>query len=288
MDKPLIDSLKREPYSKKELIEILKEAFPSDSREALRKRMERAIKKLKALDLVTEREEKYCWYIYLNVLDENYNVRLEHSKKLIPALRRVAGEFWVKGEDEEQINGFVKINDESIETHLIAYPEIIELREEYQKSKNRAKEEKDQFISRLNEKVYETFGDKIIETTGLDSGSYVKITMASIIYKMMVSKKNPPIPAEIGGLGNVVMIGIARVSNDIDLVGAINDFIKKVTEDEFNVSIIDGVEKREEETTRIWKEFQKKIQELIVKIYSGEPLKPKCRTCPEVYNLSEK
>jgi hypothetical protein len=285
VDKPLIDALKREPYSKKDLIEILHEAFPSDSREAIRKRLERAIKKLKILGLVTERDGEYCWYIYPNFLDENYNVKLEHSKKLIPALRRIAGERSYYDENENHIPGYLQTNDECIESHLVAYPEIWSRLKNYKTLEQKIKQKKEQMLIELDKKVKTIFGEKTIERNpSLYSKNYVSDKIPFIIYRLVSNKENINIQnfrGEIRGAGTSLAVGIQFLEK-------MKQFFNTEVTNEHNILSISQIEKMQQEAFKLQNEIKKSTMDLIMRINSGEPLKARCRTCPEVFNLPDK
>ena len=280
MNKQLIDALKSEPYSKKELLEIYQEFFPSKSKDTLRKRLERDLSKLDYLGLIEERGDKYFWYIYINFLDENYEVKLGHSNKLIPALRRIAGEKYYG--EEDNIWKILRINDECLESHLMAYPEIYEDLQEYRKLKHKVEQDKKQLMTQLNGKVKKAFGEKITEDLKtLYSKSYVRKNIPSLIYRIIASKSSPPIRVE----REEIVVGDVVVAGGSHLFDEIREFLLREIGDESNISTIYQIEKMEEEALNLQKRYQKRTLELIMKINSGEPLKVKCNTCPEVYDL---
>ena len=285
MNKQLIDALKCRSYSKKELLEVLKEDFPSDSRDAMRKRLERHLSKLITLGLVEKRGNKYCWYIYLNFLDENYTVKLNHSRGLIPALRRISGEYGCYNDQEKTILGYAKNNDECVESHLLAYPEIFGIYQEFQKLRHKMEEEKKQFLTKLNERVKKAFREiKIADNYPRTSEIYVRKQISSLIYRLVISKSSPNLRV----VGEHVFVGDIQVARGFHLFERIKEFLRRETEDESNISIITRIEKREKDSSIIQNKLRKKMLELISRVNSGEKLKSKCNNCPEVYNIPEK
>lgn len=288
MDKLLIDALKLEPKTKKELIEVLRKFYSKKSYDSLRKRVERALSKLCTLRLVEQRGEKYCWYIYVNFLDENYNVKLNHSNKLISALRRIAGEHWIEDNEEDTILGYKKRNDECAESHLVAYPEIFKLLQESQKLKNKGEQEKEQLFSRLDEKVKKVFGKKLIEITHRlyyeSNENFVRNNISSLIFHMLKSKRSIPIRIH----KEEIAIGEVLVARGSHFFEKIKNLVMDETEDQSNISTMTRIEKIEEESSKIQKKLRRKVLDLVMRINSGEPLKLKCNTCPEVYDLPRK
>ena len=275
----------REPYTKKELLEVLKEAFPSDSMDALRKRLERALTKLITLGLVEKRGNKYCWYFYVNFLDENYAVKLNHSRELIPALRRIAGDYGCYDDQEKTILKYARNKDECVESHLIAYPEIFGIYQEFQNLKRKMEAEKEQFLTKLNGRLKKAFREiKIADTYPRTSEIYVRKHISSLIYRIVENKSSPHLRV----VGEYILVGDIQVARGSHLFERIKEFLMRETEDESNISIINRIEKREKDFSIIQNKLRKKMLELIMKINSGEPLKAKCRTCPEVYDLPKK
>ena len=284
MNKPLIDALKSEPYTKKDLIEILKENF-SKSHDTLRKMLERQLPKLITLGLVEERGDKYFWYIYLNFLDENYNVKLKHSQKLIPALRRIAGERNYYDENENHILGYLQANDECAESHLVVYPEIYKPLKEYKLLKQKIEEKKEQLLIELDKKVKNVFGEKTIEkNSSLYSENYVSNNIPFVIYRLISNKKD----ALVHNFRGEIRVDGTSLAIGSHFFDKMKHFLNNETTNEYNISSISQIEKMQREVFKFQKKFQKKTMDLIMKINSGEPLKAKCRTCPEVYDLPKK
>ena len=282
MNKPLIDALKSEPYTKKELLEILKENF-SKSHDTLRKMLERQLPKLITLGLVEERGDKYFWYIYLNFLDENYETKLNHSRKLIPALRRVAGDIYYD-EEENHILGYLQANDECAESHLGVYPEIYTPLEEYKILKQKIEQKRERLLIELDEKVKGVFGEKTIEKNPtLFSENYVRDNIPSLIYQLISSKKD----VSVRNFRGEIRVGASSVGHGSQFFDKIKQFLNSEIRNESNISAISQIEKMKKESFKLQKEFQRKTMDLIMRINSGEPLKAKCRTCPEVYQISK-
>lgn len=200
-------------------------------------------------------------------------------------MRRIAGEFWVQNKEEDQILGYKKNNDECVEAHLLAYPEIFDPFQKYRNIKSKLELERKWFFDKLQEKTKKVFLEKVTGgNPDLGSVKYVMTILPSSIYEIVASKRSFDIKVDGGKLSieNVLMTKHGRWSEKIQ------DFLIRETKDENNISTINRIEKMEQDANNRQKVFQKKTRELIMKINSGEPLKPKCNTCPEVYDLPKK
>jgi hypothetical protein len=288
--KQIIDALKVKPRSKKELLDILRGDSTTSSQkspEALRKECERHLKKLQDLGLVETRQDKYCWYIYIDEFkgQEDYHVKLNHSIRLVPALRRVASIYMSRyshepNESESQED--IVILDKCAEDHLRAYRDIWVLFESLSSMREKAEQAKEKFNTRLMDKLESEFKNRVVKSSGkIRSKSFVTSNIPLVIRSLISG--NRPLSLEADENGRIWLEGslIAR-GNHLFKV-KVKKFLEREIIDESNIEAAYQIQKIEEEALTAQPSFQREARKLIIRIESGEPLLGGCETCPKVY-----
>jgi len=286
--KQIIDALEKKPCNKKELLTILRDLFPKKHEEALRKKCERSLNKLRTLGLVEEHNGVYHWYFYLNIYEghEDRNAKLLHSKRLVPAMKRIAGIYAhpnltgqpIEFESQEE----ALIRDACAEKHLSAYEIIWPRFGELERKKETAEKEKDKFNLYLTQKLRTAFGGKLVNSSkGNRSKSYVKDNIPSLVYSQILSNQQP-LPLEVTDDGEIWLDGLL-IAKDKGLYSKVKRFIEKETTDESNIATAFQIRKIGNETFEDQLKLQHEVQKLIMRIECGEPLLGSCETCPKIY-----
>jgi len=285
--KHILNALKDKPYSKKELIRILKKKFPQSSEEASRKKCERYLRKLQGLGLVEKRGDKYCWYTYENLFKdrEDYSAKLLHSRQLILALREITGirlpRYSVSGQEEyvspEDMTLFVKC----AEDHLRAYPEVWRFLEDSKRIREKVERERGMFCANLMEKLRKEFEKEPIVEPNKASRcqSFVKSNLPLLIYTHIVYGSPTALRLE----REKIWFGGSLVAKGSHLSNSIREFVKRETEDESNIEAARRIGKIEGKAVEPQRRLQQEIRKLILRIESGEPLLGGCEICPRIY-----
>lgn len=283
----LVNALKDKCHSKEELICILWDNFRNKSREALRKRCARYLRKLQGLGLVEKRGDKYCWYIYINDFKdrEDGDTKLLHSHKLISALRRIAEIIWpryVVAPQKEYVSAEdMEILEKCAEDHLRAYPEIWRFLEDSKRIREKVERERGRFCANLMEKLRKEFEKEPIVESNKASRyqSFVKNNIPLLIYTHIVYGSPTALRLE----GEKIWFGDRLVAEGSHLSNSIREFIKRETEDEFNIEAARRIKKIEEDAFIPQQKLQQEIRKLVLRIESGEPLLGGCEICPKLY-----
>jgi len=278
---------------------ILQEYFSKSSEEALRKKCERALKKLQNLGLVEKRGDKYCWYIYVNNFKdrEDYNAKLLHSQKLIPALRRIAGiessspaRYSVEEMKEEHLApADMSILLGCVEDHLRAKPAIWRLLEEFREMKKSAEEKREKFEEDLMEKLRTEFGVEPVKAghaTSLRLPSFIGNNIPSLVYAH-IRYENSELPEIKIEDNELIWLGSYQVAKGKQIEGKVKKFLECEVKGKSNMATVSKISKIEDRAIEVSRELQKEIRKLILKIESGEPLLGGCEECPKVYIKSE-
>jgi len=306
----LVDALRERCCSKEELISILESLLPNRSKEALRKRVERFLSKFEELGLVEKRGDKYCWYFYPHLgAGEDLHAKVEHSKKLIPALLMIAEigspEFsHISSRGEE-------LNIAAAEEHLYHYPKIWQLLEDYRKLKERA----DECDRRFNEKVLnslrEEFGDKVHKYSP-ELQRFVSESVVFEIYHYINNRIHPISDAE-GKINWEYKVDLAELGRSFESKEAtlhikgeevkvkelwfrgtlvargeelhekVKEFVKREVMKQSNIEEVKRSRalRYEAYNKKLFK-LQDEIRILRHKIECGEPLRGRCSLCPEI------
>jgi hypothetical protein len=284
--KKMIDALKGRPYSKKELMKALNEPFTESSREALRKWCGRQLRKLQDWGLVEEREDKYCWYIYVNDFKgyEDRDAKL-HSQKLIPALRRIPG-IYVSRYSTQEPNDLETAEDIQIQRncagdHLRAYPEIWSHFDNISRIREKVELEKEKFNACLMNKLESKFRKKVVKSCrGIRLRNFVMGSIPSLVYSQILEDR--PLSIEIEKEGKI-WLGNTLVASGEKIGNRVRKFLEEEITDESNIAAAHQIWKIEMEAFAVQPIFQIEVRKLIMRLESGEPLLGGCDTCPEVY-----
>jgi predicted transcriptional regulator len=287
---PLIDGLIQRPSTKKQLLSMLQAVFPSKTREALRKLVERNLQKLQSYGLVQKRGDYYCWYLYLNDFKsfEDRDAKLSHSRKLVPALRRLVGislGFYSVGQPmETESQEDSRIRDVCAETHLASYPDIWKQFEDFRRNVEQAEREKKRFSDHLKEKLTAVFGEGSVQSSSArgKSDSYVSENMPSLIYRQILEKRRS-VDVKLNEDSETIWVEGIMIAKGKSLLGQITDFITEEIRDESNLATVYKVVEIEKRTSEVQSKLQECVRRLIMRIEAGEPLLGGCDTCPKVY-----
>jgi len=168
----IINELREQPRTKKDLIKLISNEF-NKRPDAARKNVERRLKELKEWGLIEKKGDCIYWYIYFDIFEkhEDYELKLRHSKLLIPGLKYLvslqdiqSGVYYPTYEDGKPVplEELEKLKEYAKE-HLKTYPDICEILEEYEKRDNEIKE-----IHDKHKQLQELIGDLI---TGIIHGT---------------------------------------------------------------------------------------------------------------------
>ena len=285
--KQLINALKVRPRSKKELMDVLKEDSTTSfqkSPEALRKRCERHLKKLEEDGLIEARGDKYCWYIYVNEFDgqEDYHAKLNHSIRLIPAFRRIAGinvPHYSNGPNESKEDAIML--DECARDHLRSYQGIWALFESLRSMREKAEQAKGEFNTCLMDKLESEFKEKLAKSNrDIRLKSHVTSNIPSLIHSLILN--NIPLSIETDKDGSIWLEG-SLIARGNHLFKRVKEFLERETVDESNITAVYQIQKIEEQALAAQLSLQREVRKLIIRIESGEPLLGGCETCPKVY-----
>jgi len=284
--KLFIDALKKYPRSEKELEDLLKKEFmrkgmPTLKSDSIYKSTKREREYLEALKLIEERDEKYCWYIYVNDLKKNYEAKVNHSQGLIPALERIAGIISsrysigssVKFVSEVDMSFLIK----NALDHLRTYPEVWKLREDQNEKRARVSQARENFNNNLMEKLKNEFiGTPIIKPKLRSPQNFVGNNIPSLIYDQLFYGDNLTLTLE----GEQIFFGDCLVAKgNPELYNRIESFINREVEDEANIVAVKKNKKIEREIDEASQKLKDEIRKLISRIEPGWALVGECEIC---------
>jgi len=286
----IIDALKIKCLTNDEVNQIMRERLSSWNDENLRKRRLRYITRLEKLGLLKKRGNKYCWYIYINDLkdQEDYDLKLLHSRKLIPALRSIAG-INLPRYDVEQQEGYVSEADRRIllrcaEDHLRAYPEVWRLLEDYRRREYEVERERELFCSNLMGSLRNEFSkESIVEPRKAKGNRFVVSTVPLQIYNHLLYG-SPRLP-ELQG--DEVWFGNVKVAKGSGLPHRIVEFIKRETEKKVANEAVMRIKKIQHEVIEIRRGLEYEIRKLILGIQSSIPIIGGCEICVRAQIISD-
>lgn len=289
--KAVIEALKKKCLMKEEVELIIIEKKSNIKKDALRKRRGRCLEKLKTLGLVQQRGEKYCWYIYPNLFKnlKNHNIKWEHSRLLIPALRELAGlrvnRIHLAAPHEEYVDPYeMEILTECAKEHLLLYKDIYSLLEDSMNKNNNYHRLKEQLEDNLKGKLRRIFGEPMDAIKGSLEPSFVGKNIPFIIYHNLMYGSSISLDLmgeDIRAFGQAA--GGYVVAKGSQLFEKLKDFIKRETEDQSNIIAAKQVLKSERDWTKSHNKLKDEIRKLIIRIKGGETLRGECKTCPRVY-----
>ncbi len=307
--KDIIEALKEKPCSKKELIDVLRKNLRNKGQEALRKRCERFLRNLQDLGLVEKREDKYYWYFYPHLRElESYQAKVEHSKRLIPALLVIAEVERLYLPSSGLSGEELKIFMEDVEQHLQYYEEIWGLLEDYRSLKKQAEERRESFVSGLKRELKSQFGEEVREwRTNMES--FVSTSLPWEVFHFIHEKLLSDTDAEGDAKRPCYKIGPEEVEKSFAFEVAevegkgvraeqllfdgylvargsqshrVKEFIKSKLVDPTSIGAVKEIRRIEHESRKRLQELQDRIMRLKHRIESGEPLTGECRDCPKI------
>jgi hypothetical protein len=303
--KLLIDCLREEPCTRKKLRRKMVESFPEVSGSALSHGLGRCLEKLKEWGLVTEWESTegknvYYWYFYPNLKEpESYQAKVEHSRKLIPALKLIAELRRVRELEFTDLRE-MRLCMEAAEEHLKYYPEIWGMLDKYRGLVREADEGEEEFRGRIEGLLRERFGDEVREYSPKHE-SFVSIKIPYEIYSYINGRLQPEYdekgdvrrwlyihePSELKSLfkveGEELWFRDVIVAKGISLHQEVRKLIEDEVTSEENIGKVEEIRwKRYEAYAKILPKLQDEISSLIHRIECGEPLKGRCSREPEI------
>jgi hypothetical protein len=231
-----------------------------------------------------KRGDKYCWYIYVDLWKdrEDYYVKLNHSAKLIPALRRVASIYMpshLQKENQYESPADAAINERCAEDHLRADSRVWMLLDDYQRLVVRAQRERDRFNACLAQKLVKEFGSKPVEARKSSKlKSFIGNNIPLVIYSQIAYEPSPFVKSK----DRKIWVGDTLIAKG-QLLGKVTKFVVRETADKSNMLIVSQIKKVEGDASDAQGRLQEEIRRLILKIESGQPLVGGCETCPQVY-----
>jgi len=289
--KSIIEALRARCRSVKDLKDIVNKKYPELSSDAVRKRVSRYLKELVKLGLVEERDGEYCWYIYINDLKdrEDYDVKLNHSREMIPALRQIAGITLARDTfgPDEYIDENLRYLEKGAEDHLMSgYPDVWNLLTDYREEKEKVKHRRNLFYSALMEKMRKKFEKETILEPGKEGRhqSFIGNNIPSLIR----SRIQYGSPSRLHLDDDRIWLDKIMVAKGKHLFTDIEDFVERETEDEINIIMVKQIEKIRNKATEIGSELEQEIGKLILRIKSGGPLLGGCEICPIYFSKTKK
>jgi len=289
--KSIVEALRKRCLSVKDLKDIVSGKDSRLSSDAVRKRVSRYLKGLASLGLVEERGGKYCWYIYTDVFKdrEDHDVKLNHSCKMIPALRQIVGITLARDTfgPDEYIDEDLRILEECAEDHLRGgYPDVWKLLTDYREVKEKVKQRRKLFYSALMEKMRKEFETETILEPSKEGRhqSFIGSNIPLLIRSRIQYGPSSRLHLE----GDRIWLDKIMVAKGKHLFTDVRDFIESETEDEINKNVVKQIEKFRNKATKIGRELEQKIRKLILRIESGGLLLGGCEICPIYFSKTKK
>jgi len=288
--KAIIEALKQKCLSSEEIEKVIISIKFNIKKDNLRKTRVRDLERLIYYGLVEKRGGKYCWYIYQNWFEnyEDYYIKLEHSRQLIPGLEELAGlrvnRVHLAAPHDEYVNPYdLEILTNCAKEHLMSYNDIYPLLEDYRVKNKKNSLLKDQLEEDLKGKLRIEFGEPIDVSARARTSIFVGSNIPLIISANLLygSTTNLELRGEeIRAHGQAGGVVIAKGSK---LFEKLEEFIKRETEDNKNVEIAEKIRDNERICMKAYGKLKEDMRKLIIRINSGETLRGRCDTCPEVY-----
>jgi len=289
--KGVIDALKESCQSDEDLRGIVKRIRPEISSDAVRKRVSRYLTELRRLGVVIECGGKYCWYVYYNDFKdrEDYEAKLNHSNKMIPALRQIAGVTLATHAfgPEEYVDANLRILGKGAEDHLRAgYPDVWRLLIEYREVKEKVKQRRNMFYSALMDKMRKKFEKETI-VEPIKESRYQSF-IGSNIPLLICNRIQYGSPSRPYLDDDKIWVDGRLVAKGKSLFKKVKDFIEGETKDEVNINVVEHIEKIQNKATEIGRELEEEIRKLILRIESGGPLLGRCEICQIYFSITKK
>jgi len=253
----MIAALIERPLTKREISQIMKNAYPDETPNNNSVRTNRFLKDLVAFNLIYDEDErgKYVWKI---MTKDNIDMRA-HSRQLIPAFMNLAdmieGRYtYTSQEMAHKSTANMNFLMSCAEDHLRIYPDNTWLLlKDYRKRKRATEDMKENFIARLKMSL----SDFLVKTPLIESDSSADIIPELIYRKLMY--------------GHSDTLDFAFKSLAV--------FIEKETKDINNLFEIVQVKNSQLDTTKAREKLEDKIRVLIFGIDAGRELSRGCKIC---------
>ncbi|MHA1711326.1 MAG: hypothetical protein ACTSUS_04590 [Candidatus Freyarchaeota archaeon] len=291
--KLLISWLRGKPYTRRELMNMLRRKFPEVRSDALSHALMRCLEKLVEWELVNRRDGYYSWYIYIDEFKsrELYEAKLHHSRRLIPGLRLVAGlsrtrRYSVVGEEVEYLTPWEaeRLRQCALD-HLRCYPELWKLYEEHERLDEIAEKTRSKLIRSIEGRLRGEFkGEHIVDPGKV---SRLRRFVGSNVPSLVVSRILYGSPREPRPEGDELWFGAYLVAKGPpELHERIEAFIE--VEEKSNIKAAEEVRRAEREALEARGRLQLAVEALIHRVESGEPLLGRCGRCPKVFEKGGK
>jgi len=164
---------------------------------------------------------------------------------------------------------------------LRAYPAVWRFLEDSERIREKVERDRGKFCTNLMEKLRKEFeNEPIVEPNKASKyQSFVKSNIPLLVYTHIVYGS----PTALSLEGEKIWIGATLVAKGSHLFNSISEFIKRETEEEFNISTAKRIKMIEEDAFKPQQKIRQEIRKLILRIESGEPLLGGCEICPRVY-----
>ena len=191
-----------------------------------------------------------------------------HSRQLIPALRKIAGivesKYSVSGAEEYTSPEDMKILVEMAERYLREDSELGELFESYEQKNEEAGQKKIVFTDGLMKKLTKELGETVNTKKAMRLQSFVGDNLPSLICNHMLYGS----PTDLKREGEGIWFGDNLVAKGDEVFGKIDEFVKRETADESNITAIKQIEKIELDAFEAQRKLQPEIRNLIMRIKS--------------------
>jgi hypothetical protein len=215
---------------------------------------------------------------------DDYGAKLQHSRRLIPALRRIAGVVlpnYAKSLEEIEDLLDLEILERCAEDHLRAYPKHWERLEEYRSISRRLVTQRAMFCDGLLESLRGEFRNEGIRESSKQSKyrSFVGSNIPLLICSQLVYSS----PRQLILDEEKVWFGDSLVAKGSHLFERIEKFIEQETKDGPNIEAARRIRENETEAIRVRQGLEIEMRKLILRIKYGETLLGDCDTCPRIY-----
>jgi len=246
------------PIAPKRLLEIMKENGVDICRDTLF-RWANDFQK----DGMLERKNK-VWY-YKSSIEES---KLP-SRQLIPALRKIAGivesKYTMSGVEEYVSSEDMRLLEKDAEDYLREDPKLRKLFEDYRIKKEKAEQEKRILTDDLMKKLTKEFGETLNAKKAVKLQNFVRKNLPSLICNHVLYGS----PTHLYREGEGVWFGDSLVGKGNDqLSSKIDEFVKRETSDQSNISTIEQIKKAEHETLEAQRKLQPEVRKLIIRMKS--------------------
>ena len=291
----IIRLLRERPCAAREIVQALVskgQITTIKQSEAMRKRVSRHLEWLSQSELAFERHENWYWHAQTRMFKSRdyYEVSLNHSKKLIPAMERL-GTDKAGGTLTITTRGYLDITDKNklldrqflsgAKHHMKAYSRIDSLLSTSESIGEECEEKSSQFTAAVLDKLKKRF-PRVRVLNQLYAGterSWLTDNVPNGIRDLVRAKlSGHPLPGLDVKEHGLIKLGESVMGRGTRLFQRLEDFIQS----ESKSSSVEELVKLEMQSYDVKVDQRSEIVKLISKIENGEPLIGNCDLCPNI------